>query len=75
MIEFAPTGRSFPPHPTGALDRYDFELQAGGEWQKLSSLDVALLSTEVAGGFTGVTTGMLCENGEAAFDYFTYSEF
>ena len=56
-------------------DRYDFELLAGGEWQKLSSLDVALLSTEVAGGFTGVTTGMHCENGEAAFDYFTYSEF
>ena len=55
-------------------DRYDFELQSGEEWWKLSSLDVALLSSEVVGGFTGVTTGMFCEAGEAAFDYFIYRE-
>lgn len=68
------TGRKARLRIVGHDDRYDFELQTGDGWQKLASLDVALLSSEVVGGFTGVTTGMFCESGEAAFDYFTYCE-
>ena len=59
---------------TGFDDRYDFEMLDAGAWKCLASLDVALLSTEVVGGFTGVTTGPFCKEGTAEFDYFRYEE-
>ena len=42
--------------------------------REVSRLDCALLSTEVAGGFTGVTVGPYCVNGKALFEDFTYYE-
>lgn len=47
----------------------------GGEWKQLASHDCSLLSTEVVGGFTGVTVGMFAEGeGAATFNYFDYTE-
>ena len=42
--------------------------------KEIARLDTALLSTEVVGGFTGVTVGMYCSRGAAEFDYFDYTE-
>lgn len=38
----------------------------------LGNLNTSLLSSEVVGGFTGVTLGMYAVGGEARFDYFDY---
>ena len=47
----------------------------GGQWQQLASHDCQLLSTEVVGGFTGVTIGMYADGEETAdFNYFDYTE-
>lgn len=40
----------------------------------LGNLSTALLSSEVVGGFTGVTLGLYAVGGSAAFDYFDYQE-
>lgn len=42
--------------------------------REISRLDYTLLSTEVAGGFTGVTVGPYCLNGKAQFEDFIYEE-
>ena len=42
--------------------------------REISRLDYTLLSTEVAGGFTGVTVGPYCINGKALFEDFIYEE-
>ena len=59
----------------GYDDHYDFEIFRTDGWQKLATLDAPLLSTEVVGGFTGITTGPLCIDGSAAFEYFRYEEY
>ena len=51
-------------------DHYVFLLDG----KEIARLDTALLSTEVVGGFTGVTVGMYCSRGAAEFDYFDYTE-
>ena len=51
-------------------DHYEFIL--GG--REIARLDAPLLSTEVVGGFTGVTAGPLAIAGTAKFTYFTYKE-
>lgn len=54
---------------------YYFRYSADGEeWQSLGNpQNCSLLSTEVAGGFTGVVVGMYAEKeGEACFNYFDY---
>jgi len=51
-------------------DQYEFLLDG----RRIARLDSALLSTEVVGGFTGVTLGMYCVEGTARFDYFDYTE-
>ena len=51
-------------------DHYEFLL----EGREIARLDSQLLSTEVVGGFTGVTVGMFCSEGSAEFDYFDYTE-
>lgn len=51
-------------------DRYEFLLDG----REIARLDTPLLSTEVVGGFTGVTVGMYCAEGMAEFDYFEYTE-
>ena len=53
-----------------AGDHYEFFLDG----RKVASMDSALLSTEIAGGFTGVTTGPYCQTGTARFDYLNYEE-
>jgi alpha-N-arabinofuranosidase len=55
---------------------YLFEYaQAGGDWKRVASHECSLVSTEVVGGFTGVTLGMFVEGeGRVAFRYFDYTE-
>ena len=57
-------------------NQYRFEYaQADGKWKSIASHDCPLVSTEVVGGFTGVTLGMFVEGeGRAAFRYFDYTE-
>lgn len=46
---------------------YNFFVKDGsGQWSPLGSLNCSLLSTEVAGGFTGVTVGLFCNGGSGA---------
>ena len=51
-------------------ERYDFLLNG----KPFTSLDTKLLSTEMAGGFTGVTVGPYCRTGKASFQGFDYEE-
>lgn len=55
---------------------YRFEYQDGdAPFRQLCELNCSLVSTEVAGGFTGVVIGMFAEgNGYADFAYFNYQE-
>ena len=47
----------------------------GGEWNQLASHNCSMMSTEVVGGFTGVTLGMYADGeGTADFSYFDYTE-
>ena len=52
-------------------DHYEFLLNGA----EIARMDSKLLSTEVAGGFTGVTVGPYCRSGKATFDGFDYEEF
>ena len=49
---------------------YDFMVDG----KSLGNLNTLLFSSEVAGGFTGVTLGMYAVGGTARFDYFDYKE-
>lgn len=54
---------------------YDFQASddGGTTWKALGRHECSLLSTEVAGGFTGVSVGMFCEGaptGKASFSYY-----
>lgn len=51
-------------------DRYEFELNG----KPFASLGTKLLSTEMAGGFTGVTVGPYCRSGKADFSGFDWVE-
>lgn len=42
--------------------------------REVGTLDTSLLSTEVVGGFTGVTIGLYAVGGKASFSYFDYKE-
>lgn len=43
---------------------YDFSAKGDdGQWETVGSVNCSLLSTEVAGGFTGVTVGLFCNGG------------
>ena len=55
---------------------YTFEYQEGNApFRKLCQLNCSLVSSEVAGGFTGVVLGMFAEGtGYADFGYFRYEE-
>lgn len=52
-----------------AHDEYYAFLLNGKE---IARMDARLLSTEMAGGFTGVTIGPYCRNGKATFLGFDY---
>ena len=52
-------------------NKYHFLCQVGEEWKEVSSIDCALMSTEVVGGFTGVILGLYAEGeGTARFTSF-----
>ena len=51
-------------------DHYEFLVDG----KEIGRLESALLSTEVVGGFTGVTMGPYCVKGEARFDSVDYEE-
>ena len=51
-------------------ERYEFLLNG----HEIARLDTKLLSTEVVGGFTGVTVGPYCKEGNAFFHGFSYKE-
>lgn len=60
-------------------DKYFFDYSLDGmNYAELASVNCSLMSSEVAGGFTGITLGMYAEgktNGSYAdFDYFHYQE-
>ena len=60
-------------------EKYYFSYARPGEsFNDMGSLECALVSTEVVGGFTGVTIGMFTEStaeeGFAEFNYFDYQE-
>lgn len=61
----------------GNMYYFDYSLD-GKTFEELSSVNCSLMSTEVAGGFTGVTLGMYVdgksESGYADFSYFLYNE-
>ena len=64
------------PSPSARLDvqafgdHYEFLLDG----QPFAAMDSKLLSTEMAGGFTGVTIGPYCRTGKATFQGFDYQE-
>lgn len=55
-------------------DRYLFDLLENDSFRTLATLESSLLSSEVVGGFTGVTIGMFCASGTASFSSFRLSE-
>lgn len=61
-----------------ALYHFYYRLTADDEWHKLGALDTILLSSEAAGGFTGVVLGMYAsspvDGDSAVFDYFELKE-
>ena len=61
----------------GEMYFFDYSLD-GNKFHELASMNCSLMSTEVAGGFTGVTLGMFAEgkprSGYADFTYFHYEE-
>ena len=58
----------------GSHYRFAYAL-ADGRWKEMARHDCSLVSTEVVGGFTGVTLGMYASGeGTAAFNYFDYKE-
>ena len=62
----------------GDKDFYHFEYAPDGKpFQKLGSMDAKYISTETAGGFTGIVLGMYASSTEATegygeFDFFEY---
>lgn len=44
-------------------------LVSDGQWLQLGAVNCSLLSTEVAGGFTGVTVGLFCNGGGGYADF------
>ena len=61
----------------GEMYFFDYSLD-GKSFHELAAVNCSLMSTEVAGGFTGVTLGMFAEgkpkSGSADFNYFHYNE-
>lgn len=61
----------------GEMYFFDYSLD-GKQFHELASMNCSLMSTEVAGGFTGVVLGMFAEgkekSGYADFGYFYYDE-
>ena len=61
----------------GEMYFFDYSLD-GKQFHELASMNCSLMSTEVAGGFTGVVLGMFAEgkekSGYADFGYFRYAE-
>lgn len=59
----------------GNKEWYDFEYaEKGKPYQSLGKMDCSLLSTEVAGGFTGVVIGMMAEGEPSGYADFRYYE-
>ncbi len=62
----------------GNMYHFDYALKDNA-FQELCAVNCSLMSTEVAGGFTGVTLGMMAEgknsqSGSGVFQYFHYDE-
>jgi len=64
------------PSPSARLDvlAFDDHYEFLVNGQPFGTADSKLLSTEVAGGFTGVTVGPYCRTGKASFKGFDYEE-
>ena len=61
---------------TSNSEKFFFSYSLDGEkYEQIDEQDVFLLSTEVVGGFTGLTMGMFAEgDGKVEFEYFDYQE-
>ena len=62
----------------GNMYYFDYALK-DNEFQELCVVNCSLMSTEVAGGFTGVTLDLMaegknCQSGSGVFQYFLYDE-
>ncbi len=54
---------------------FEYSVDDGKNFEKIDEQDIILVSTEVVGGFTGVTIGMFAQGeGKAEFVYFDYTE-
>ena len=54
---------------------FEYSVDDGKNFEKIDEQDIILVSTEVVGGFTGVTIGMFAQGeGKAEFGYFDYTE-
>lgn len=53
----------------GLTYRFECSDDGGKTWKKIAEHNCMLVSTEVAGGFTGVTIGMFCEGDNASADF------
>ena len=49
-----------------------YRLEVNGK--EIGELETSLLSSEVAGGFTGVVLGLYAVEGRASFEYYDYQE-
>jgi len=58
----------------GDMYRFYYRTEKDKDFKLLAVQNCSLLSTEVVGGFTGVTIGMAVESGESIFGYFDYQE-
>jgi len=58
----------------GDMYRFLYSTDGGQSYAELAAQNCSLLSTEVAGGFTGVTIGMTSITGIGEFTYFDYTE-
>ncbi len=59
----------------GTMYKFEASDDEGKTWKKVAEHNCSLVSTEVAGGFTGVIIGMYCEgdkNTSADFDYYDF---
>lgn len=54
---------------------FEYSIDDGETYENFDKQEVSLLSTEVVGGFTGLTIGMFAEGeGDVKFEYFDYIE-
>lgn len=77
-LPFGPSGETrLRVRSDGTMYYFEYAQKGSDSWHSLGTLDCALLSSEVAGGFTGVVLGLYAASSQPAyalFKYFDYQE-